>query len=203
MLLSGFYNIHGISILVEAIAMDVIREVDALLYPFARASEKRPDYTISISPTYPGNREFLPPGRVLWDGKLPDDIRATYWGDETRRCIKLHELSLACFDLATCHAEISFKPGAEWCLLSGSILPILAEFLRQADHHMIHAATLLVNSSSDRAVVISGAGGAGKTTTSLALANSGMKIVSDDISFITGVGVSRSSPDTMGTYAAP
>ncbi len=195
---SASYNIHGLSLLVEAMAMDVIREVDTLLCPFSETLRKRPDCLISISAAYSAKHEFLPPGRLLWDGKLPEGIHATYRGDETRRCIELHGLSFACFDLSACHAEISFKPGAEWCLLSGNILPILAEFLRQVDYHMVHAATLLVNSSSDRAIVISGAGGTGKTTTALALANSGMKLVGDDISFITGVANSRSSPEIWG-----
>ncbi|MGO9018809.1 MAG: hypothetical protein ACLQVJ_10720 [Syntrophobacteraceae bacterium] len=178
--------------------MEAIGEVDALLSAFSSDPGKGPNCFISIRPDYSEEHEFLPSIRVLWDGELPEGIHATYCGDETRRWIKLHGLSLACFDLASCRAEISFKPGAEWCLISGNIIPILAEFLRQADHHLIHAATLLMNAHSDRAVVISGACGTGKTTTALALANSGMRIVSDDISFVTGVGISQGPPRIWG-----
>ena len=181
--------------------MEAIREVDTLLSAFSSDLEKGPNCFISICPDYSEEHEFLPSIRVLWDGDLPEGIHLTYCGDETRRWIKLHGLSLACFDLASCRAEISFKPGGEWCLISGNILPILAEFLRQADHHMIHAATLLMNAHSDRAVVISGACGTGKTTSALALTHSGMQIVSDDISFITGVGISPNSPRIWGLLA--
>ncbi len=187
MLLSRSYNIHGLRLLVEATAMEAIREVDALLSAFSSDLGKGPNCFISICPDYPEEHEFLSSIRVLWDGDLPEGVHVTYCADETRRWIKLHGLSLACFDLASCRAKISFKPGSQWCLISGNIVPILAEFLRQADHHMIHAATLLMNTHSDRALVISGASGRGKTTTALALTNSGMKLVSDDISFTTGV----------------
>ncbi len=198
MFLSRSYNIHGLSLLVEATAVEAIREVDTLLSEFSSDLGKGPNCFISIRPDFTEEREFPSSIHVLWDGNLPEGIHATYCGDETRRWIKLHGLSLACFDLASCRAEISYKPGGQWCLISGNILPILAEFLRQADHHMIHAATLLMNAHSDLAVVISGACGTGKTTTALALANSGMKIVSDDISFVTGVGISPGSPRIWG-----
>lgn len=198
MLLPRSYNIHGLSLLVEATAREAILEVDTLLSPFSSDLGQGPNCFISIRPDYSEEHEFLPSGRVLWDGELPEGIHATYCGDETLRCINLQGVSLACFDLASCCAEISFKPGAEWCLISGNILPILAEFLRKVDHHMIHAVTLLMNVHRDRAVVISGTGGTGKTTTALALANSGMKLVSDDISFITGVEISQGSPRIWG-----
>jgi len=178
--------------------MEAVKEVDTLLSAFPSDLEQEAHCLISISPDYSEEHEFIPPARVLWDGDLPEGIRATCCGDETLRWIKLHGLSVARVDLAACHAEISFKRGAEWCLISGNIIPILAEFLRQVDHHMIHAATLQMNAHSDRAIVISGAGGKGKTTTALALANSGMKLVSDDISFVTGVGDSPNSPRIWG-----
>ncbi len=178
--------------------MEAIQEVDSLLSAFSSDLGKEPNCFISIRSDYSEESEFLPSGRLLWDGELPEGIHATYCGDETRRWIKLHGLSLACFDLASCRAEISFKPGGEWRLISGNFMPILAEFLRRDDHHMIHAATLIMNAHNDRAVVISGAGGTGKTTTALALANSGMKIVSDDISFVTGVEINQGSPRIWG-----
>jgi hypothetical protein len=178
--------------------MEAIREVDTLLSAFANWLEKEPDFFISINSDYSEEHEFAASVPILWDGELPERVHATYCGDENRRWLKLHGLSLAHFDLVSCRAEISFKPGAERCLISGNILPILAEFLRQADHHFVHAATLLMNAQSDRAVVIAGASGMGKTTAALALANSGMELVSDDISFITGVGISPDSPRIWG-----
>lgn len=198
MFLSRFYNLHGLSLVVEAETIEVISKVDAILSPFASNPARKPNCFISINSGYSVKHDPLPSARVLWDGELPDGIHVTYLQDKTLRRLELRGLSLACFDLSSCHAEISVKPGAEWCLVSGSIIPILTEFLRQADHHMIHAATLLMNTGSDRALIISGASGRGKTTTSLALVNSGMKLVSDDISFITGVGISPSSPRIWG-----
>jgi len=198
MFLSRSYNLHGLSLLVEATAVEAAREVDTLLSPFASEPGKEPNCFISISPGYSEDHEFPPAVPVLWDGILPEGVRATHCGNETLRSIELHGLALASFDLASRRAEVSFKPGAEWCLVSGSIVPILTEFLRQADHHMIHAATLLTDARAERAIVISGPSGAGKTTSALALANSGMKLVSDDISFVTGVGISPGPPRIWG-----
>lgn len=198
MLLSRSYNIHGLSLLVEATTVEAAREVERLLSPFAGNPGKEPDCSISISPGYLEDHEFPPAAPVLWDGVLPEGVRATHRGNETLRSLELHGLTLARFDLASRRAEVSFRPGAEWCLVSGSIVPILAEFLRQADHHMIHAATLLTDAPDERAVVISGPSGAGKTTSALALANSGMKLVSDDISFVTGVETGPGPPRIWG-----
>lgn len=197
MVLSRSYNLHGLSLVVEARAMEVVREVDALLHSFA-GQAKRSSYLICIEADYLEKREFRSTAPVLWDGELPQDIHATYRGDKTRRELELHGLSLARFDLASRRAQISIKPGAERSLVSGGFIPVLVEFLRQVDHHMIHAATLLIHGAEDRGLLISGASGAGKTTASLALVNSGMRLLSDDISFVTGIGSDAGSPRIWG-----
>ncbi len=201
MFLSRSYDLHGLRLIVEATVMEAVREVDMLLSSFANGLEKEPNFFISINQDYSEEHEFAASVPILWDGELPERVHATYCGDENRRWLKLHGLSLAHFDLVSCRAEISFKPGAERCLTTGNILPILAEFLRQADHHFVHAATLLSSAESDRAIVIAGSSGSGKTTAALALVNSGMNLVSDDISFITGVGISPNSPRIWGLMA--
>ena len=119
MLVSRSYSLHGVFLHVETTAMEAIREVHTLLSPFASDLKEDPDCVISISPDYPENHEFPPEVRVLWDGVLPEGIRATYRGDETLRWIKLYGFSLSCFSLNSRHAKISYKPGAEWCLISG------------------------------------------------------------------------------------
>ena len=70
--------------------MEAVREVDTLLSPFADGLEKEPNCFISINHDYSEEHEFAASVPILWDGVLPESVRATYCGDENRRWIKLH-----------------------------------------------------------------------------------------------------------------
>jgi hypothetical protein len=64
---------------------------------------------------------------------------------------------------------------------------------------VVHAASL---SADDRAVLLAGPSGAGKTTTALALARSGMRLMADDASFVGRDGLAASSK-TLAVWGLP
>jgi hypothetical protein len=82
-------------------------------------------------------------------------------------------------------ARVTVKRGAEWCLNRNVITPLLCAFLGEVGQHVIHAASLAVRDGrNSRAVLLAGHSGLGKTTTALALARSGLRLMADDASFI-------------------
>lgn len=173
------YDVHGLSLRVEAETTALLDLVESVLSPL-RVSAGRQDASVFLScgplPAGDTDGELRCTGR----GTLPDGIGiACYVGADIRQT---ELLGLACVRLntATLAARITVGPSAEWCVARGCIVPLLCQMLARRGQHVVHAACLAMDG---RAVLLSGASGRGKTTTSLALAHSGMKLMGDDCCF--------------------
>jgi hypothetical protein len=104
-----------------------------------------------------------------------------YTGDGVRFAEQPGETTLH-IDLHRRAAKCTVSPGAESGVGYGCLIPLLSEALAQVGHHIVHAAMVAVD---DRAILLAGRPGAGKTTASLALAGAGMQMLTDDASVLT------------------
>jgi len=87
--------------------------------------------------------------------------------------------------------DIVCEPGQEVSSYDGCLIPLLCELLAYHGHFVIHAASLAFERQGSMAgILLAGVSGAGKTTAALALARAGMKLLSDDTSFIESDGAS-------------
>lgn len=99
--------------------------------------------------------------------------------------LRFDGLADARVDVGRRRADVRVVPGEEACLYACFIVPILCEFLHRVDQHVVHAASLAAGArGEERAVLLAGESGAGKTTAALALAQSGMQLLADDASFV-------------------
>ena len=105
--------------------------------------------------------------------------------DEDLWRLRLDGLADARVDVGRGKAELRVVPGEEASLYTCFIVPILCEFLHGVDQHVVHAASLAAGTrGAERAVLLAGESGAGKTTAALALAQSGMQLLADDASLV-------------------
>jgi len=192
------YDIHGFRLRFHSESETLKEILDSALGGFAipGALPNADDFQLSIreSTDLPNFPAALP---LLWKGPLPDGTQLIYRGDANSRWMRLEKLADVQIDFTGNRAQVSVIPGGEWCLLSGCIIPLLAEILRRQEQYLLHAATLLIPTTK-KAILLAGAGGRGKTTTALALMHSGMQLVSDDISFVYGTETDNSAPRIWG-----
>jgi hypothetical protein len=181
-----FYDIHGMGIRLEADDAALAQPLDDILKPFRRPAAGGPAFTMHLTrgdPTPPA-----PDGTTtVWQGVLPAGEPIVCRTGPARRIMELTGLAVADIDPRAGRAQITVRPGAtRGPIMDACLMPALCEALGQAGHHVIHAATLFLQKDGwRRAVLLSGASGAGKTTTALALAGAGMELLTDDASFVT------------------
>lgn len=123
--------------------------------------------------------------RLFWSGLLRGDIPSELHTNSTGRVTRVPERAWGRLDFERRTMEIVCRPGQEGCVYDGCLIPLLCELLAHLGHFVIHGASLATDCQGDKAgVLLAGVSGAGKTTTSLALAHSGMTLLADDMSFI-------------------
>lgn len=123
--------------------------------------------------------------RLFWSGLLRGDIPSELHTDSTGRVTRVPGRAWGRLDFECRTMEIVCRPGQEGCVYDGCLTPLLCELLAHLGHFVIHGASLATDRQGDKVgVLLTGVSGAGKTTTSLALAHSGMTLLADDMSFI-------------------
>ena len=183
---SRSYSVHGISLYVKAEDASLISHVDAILSPFALPAIQTGRFILTLEYA---NREQIDQLEhnldLIWQGLLPAGLPGRFYAGKDIQQIHLPARALVHINSAKRQAKISVVPGSEKCLDHGCITPVLGEFLSQVDQHILHAASLSIEHASRlRAVSLMGPPGAGKTTAALALAQAGMNLMADDVSFI-------------------
>jgi hypothetical protein len=182
------YNVHGAGIRVEAHDEALVRPVDDLLRAFRKDGRKNSKFLIRITRGEPAvaDAASVP---ISWQGVLPAGEPMVVRTTPGRRILELTGYAVADVNVQAGLARITVRPGGTGPLMDGCILPALCEALGLGGHHVVHAATLIARRGRKRrAVILSGASGAGKTTTALALATAGMEYLTDDMSFVTPAG---------------
>jgi hypothetical protein len=136
--------------------------------------------------------------RLFWSGRLRGDILSEFYAAREGRVTRVPGRAWGCLDFQRRTLEIVCRPGQEGCVYDGCLTPLLCELLAHLGHFVIHAASLAMEWQGSRVgVLLAGVSGAGKTTTSLALAHAGMTLLADDMSFIESRG---SDGDRVGLW---
>lgn len=180
------YNVQSMFLNVEAEDSSLIKHVDAILAPFALPEPHAGAFVLSLGYTDRGQIDQpLESLDLVWEGLLPTGLPARYYASGDTQEIHLPGRAKVHINTRKRKAKIRVVPGSEMCLDHGCITPVLGEFLSQLDQHILHAASLcLEHDDALRAVLLMGFSSSGKTTTALALAQTGMHLMADDISFV-------------------
>jgi len=180
------YDVHGLRLDVRAESEKLLQCAQHVLNPYLVSTSQPNSWQLRIRhgqpPTEGASGDFLP---ILSQGTLPDGIELVLRGSEELQQIDLVGLARVVIDTSDNSALITVSPGAEWCLPRGCLVLLICELLTRSGQKVVHTgAVMLPDSCKPGAILIAGASGRGKTTTCLALANSGMKLMADDACFI-------------------
>lgn len=179
------YDVHGVGIRVDAEDVRLLESVDIVLFPFVVFSlGDHVDYRVAIRyGTPPGVTEW---GQAdpLWRSRIFDDAECFSFGDSNQYVIHIPHRLLVRMDLAARRCDVTVRQDSVKYLAFCFVIQMLCEFLGERDHHVLHAACLAVPGPRQQCILLSGVSGAGKSTTSLALARDGLPILADDAVFL-------------------
>jgi hypothetical protein len=169
------HDIHGVRVVVAA-EEPALHQAALRVLPPAIADDPRAE-TLIIALHRAGNVPAARPELAqVWQGITPSGFAGRYFRAAGRRHLELTGAAAADIDLAG-RADIHVLPRRESVLTFGIFTPTLCDLLHTRGRHAIHAACLTVG---NRAVLLAGPSGAGKTTTALALAAGGLTLGGDD-----------------------
>lgn len=178
-MIERWYNLNGAQLLLRLADPSFAALLDRPLAVHA-SEPSTADFTLTI-----GHGEVTPApagSPLLFDGILPDHRPCimSRVGNEEHFLVPPARLSLV---LSPAAGRITVAPGEEQ-LLRGSLLyqPLTAA-LATGGQDLVHAAAL-VPTGSDKAFLLFGQSGAGKTTTSLACLKAGFRLLTDDASVL-------------------
>lgn len=182
------YDVYGLSLSVATNSKAVARVVDSVLAPFSAVfRESTETWDVVIARGELAKKVSCPAGmRQFWSGTFRDGSRMVYWTGEGVHQLDVFGLASTFIDIPSRRAKITVREGKEWYIAGGPLLSVLSEFLRAVGHHIVHAASIVcIKNGENQGILIAGGGGKGKTTTALALHGAGMKLLADDITFVT------------------
>jgi hypothetical protein len=123
--------------------------------------------------------------RQVWQGVVPPNSYGTNSVAPDRRRIELRDRGRLDVDLARHEACLRLAPHSAETTVGYFLLPLVCEGLTRTGHFPLHAACLAVRiGDAWQSVLIVAPSGTGKSTASLALVDSGWKLMSDDISLL-------------------
>jgi hypothetical protein len=176
-LIQKFFDLQGASLRVSAISPVL---VDCYGRIFAGRSRPLPTAPLAFGLTITSGEPLsMPEGAdLLYEGPILDEGDARFWqGPESRVLVFPEIISLALSDTAR-EASIIVAPGAEDRITMTCGQLALQAALLAAKQFLVHAAGLTL--PDGRVALIFGKSGAGKTTSTLALAAGGLGLCSDD-----------------------
>jgi hypothetical protein len=176
-LIQKFFDLQGASLRVSAIQPVL---VDFFGRIFAGRSRPLPTAPLAFGVTITSGEPLSVPGGadLLYEGPILDEGDACFWqGPEGRVLVFPGVISLTLSDQAR-EATIIVAPGAEERIVMTCGQLALQAALLAAKQFLVHAAGLTL--PDGRVALIFGKSGAGKTTSTLALAAGGLGLCSDD-----------------------
>lgn len=200
--MASWYDLNGALLRIDA--EDEELEKPLLIYLEELRTSPRsesPAFTFTICRGEP--RAEPPTARLLCEGPLPEApiSRLSVEGD-TRWFIIPDQISLE-YSIADRLARIHAAPGHEPLVGGTTAIHAIYAALLATGQTLVHAAALRLP-RQDNAIVLFAPSGAGKTTTSLALALQGFGLMSDDATVLAGNRVaSAETPRVWGLPRPP
>lgn len=184
--LTRSYDVHGLRLDVEVETAPLLDPVESVLSPFATTTQNRECFLLRIGHgSAPEDEGISADLHRVASECLPNGICLVRYVGEGLQRTDLQGLGSIEIRRTRGEGRITVAPGAEWCLERGCVVLTLCELLGDADQHVIHSGSLCIERDGRReALLIAGSRSAGKTTTSLALARTGMKLMGDDTCFV-------------------
>lgn len=148
--------------------------------------EQRADAALAISTLQDGALPAPERGaEPVWQGVRPNGLFARYWSDGARWQMDLADAICARVDVSRGRARIALRPDAAWAVVFGGLTFVLSMLLRPRGRQVLHGATVALPTPPHRSALIVGDSGAGKTTTALACAEAGLRLLADDSSVLS------------------
>ncbi len=120
---------------------------------------------------------------MTWEGIMSDGFAGRIYESDDAAFLIVEDKVAALLAHAEGRAEVYTKPGSEREFFVSASIPIVDSALAIENQHLVHAGCL-VGERSGKAILICAHSGAGKTTTSIALARRGFALMTDDASVI-------------------
>jgi len=125
--------------------------------------------------------------RLLWEGELGPDCFASNWAGPRSRRWELKNTGEVDVDLAQCRATITLRPNVPSQAVEYFVTSFVSVPLAEAGVAPVHAACLAAPAGDAwRSILVVALSNTGKTTTSLALADQGWKLMGDDVAYLDG-----------------
>jgi hypothetical protein len=175
------YDLAGLTLRVTAPDSTLCTCLESILAPLAMDVENVPEWEVRI------RRDNILPklqaGGMEWEGDLPEGLPAAMRRNGTDANLLVHDHLSMFTDTRNKIIDVIVRPGFENTLHGTPSISIVAEIIRGSGHFLIHSACLLLP-ATEECLLIFAPSGAGKTTTSLALARNGWRLVGDDATIL-------------------
>jgi hypothetical protein len=184
--LTACYDVGGFRLRVGADSPELIEPANRLLARFQVDALLPPAWRLTVGRFDP-NAEVPRPAelREIWSGVVSPDVRGVNYVGRGLRRLELCQRGWLDLDLNAAQASIALAPQSKPTTAGYFLLPLICEGLRLAGHCPVHAACLAAPVGDDwRSVLIVAKSETGKSTTALALTDSGWKLMGDDIALV-------------------
>ena len=179
-----FYNVHGFFLRVGFEDRPMLASLDRMLAPFACELQDAPASAYELNLRRGTIDPRIPPHlRRVWHGVLTDGPTLGYYGDASCRVLLLEGVARLDIDLPRRRLNIVAAAGQEDLIAQCLYVPMLCVLLPAVGQFPVHAAAL-ARDQDGSAILLAGLSERGKTTSSLALAHSGLRLMTDDTCFV-------------------
>lgn len=181
-----YYNVADFRIRVGADSPDLLQSLRALLGIFRVEAISAPGWKFVAHRSQLDNLNDLHADlKTIWSGPIFPRWQAVNSAGPGVRRLELVDCGRLDLDLRVQQARLTLAPHTNPTVADYFLMPLLCEGLSQAGHYPMHAASLEVSAAGEPAsVLIVAKSGTGKSTTALALANAGWKLMGDDLALL-------------------
>lgn len=199
--MASWYSLNGAFLHIDS--EDAALEKPLLIYLEELRTAPRgsaPDFQFIIERGAP----HKPPAeaQLLYERARPDAPNCQYWADGNRKWFIIPDRLSLEYSTTDCIARMCAAPGHEWLIGGTAAIHALYAALHATGQALVHAAALRLP-RNDAALVLFAPSGAGKTTTSLALALQGFGLMTDDATVLADSGQSAVQTHVWGLPRPP